>query len=145
MRREILRFIGIPLVFTFVCSCNSSSYKEEGVERVDTNTISQRTEAKYDTDTSKLEIKEEPVEIHPKITKKFTIQIGAYQYETHAVETLNRAQGLITYKLEYKLQNGLFKVQFGEFDSLPEALQVLESVRSSGFVDSFIVEINKSN
>lgn len=145
MRKNLLLLICISAVFVFFYSCNSTGYDIEDVEKADTVTTHHRTEVKKETEALKPEIKEEPVEILPKITRKFTIQIGAFQSESRAIETMNKAHSLISYEIYYNLFNGLYKVRFGEFDTLPEALQVLESIRNSGFGDSFVVEIKKNN
>lgn len=145
MRKRILLLVSSLILFLFFCSCNSTSYDIEEVEKTDTTSTYTRTEVRQESEASKPEIKEEPVEIQPKIDKKFAIQIGAFQFEANALDEMNKAQNLITYKIYYNLSGGLYKVRLGEFDSFSDALTVIDSIKNAGYNDSFIVDISKSN
>jgi cell division protein FtsN len=134
----------VSFFLTFFFSCSSTSYDSEEVEKIDTVAAPHKTDLKRETEVQKPEIKEEPVDIQPKIQKKFAIQIGAFQLESNAIEVMSKAQSLLSYKIYYKLLSGLYKVRLGEFDSIPEALTIIDTIKNSGFSDSFIVEIIKS-
>jgi cell division protein FtsN len=145
MRIKILLLFFSLFIALFNFYCSSTSYDMEEVEYKDTVRTTKRTEVKQDTETPETEIKEEPVEIQPPVTKEYAIQIGAFQEESHAIETMNKAKERFSYKVNYILMGGLFKVRLGEFNSLPDALATIGRIKEAGFFDSFIVELIKNN
>jgi cell division protein FtsN len=145
MRNKILLLIFGLFTALFSFYCNSTSYDLEEVEYKDTVKTTKTTEVKQDTESPETEIKEEPVEIQPPVTKEYAIQIGAFQEESHAIEIMNKAKEMFSYNVNYILMGGLFKVRLGHFNSLPDALTVIGRVKDAGFLDSFIVELNKNN
>lgn len=123
------------------CSCNSTNYDLEDVEEApDTIHIAKNIEIKQEIEKPKQEIIEEPSNLHKNESKKFTIQLGAFQFEYNAIAVINKAKNYFNFDISYKFIDGLYKVRMGEFDTRADALTMLNSVHNTGYMDSFILQ-----
>ncbi len=140
-----MKWLSLIMVFGFISlfyfSCNSTSYDPEDVEEApDTINIARNSEIRQDIEQPKPEIIEEPSTLLKTENVKFTIQLGAYQFESNAITVINKTKSVFNYDISYKYIDGLYKVRLGEFDSRADALTVLNKIQSSGFTDSFILK-----
>ena len=140
-----MKYLSLFVVFSFFSflyySCSSTSYDLENVEEEpDTIHIASNSEIKQEVEQPKLEIIEEPSTLLKAENVKFTIQIGAYQFESNAMSVMNKAKALFNYDINYYYAGGLYKVRLGVFDSRADALTVLNKIQSTGFTDSFILK-----
>lgn len=124
-------------------SCSSSGYDiEELSYNPDSSKVTtSKPEIKPEIEEPKTELKEEITKIETIEPLTYTIQIGAFQLESNALETLEKAKYKFEYGVYYKLIGGLYKVRLGTFNSMVEALTVLNKVKNEGFPDSFVTEI----
>lgn len=138
----------IPLSFVFLLflymGCNSSIYEIVEVEEP----VEIKEEIKPPVADTQEEIKEEPKLPDNKfpdrevVSKNYVVQIGAFSEEINADKYTKKAK--MTYpgeEIYYKDIDGLFKVRLGNFDSKTDAIRMMEKLKSTGFTDSFVVEL----
>jgi cell division septation protein DedD len=139
--KHLYLFIVISFSSFLYFSCNSTSYDLEEVEEApDTTHIAKNSEIKQEIEKPKQEIMEEPSNLHKSENIKFTIQLGAFQFETNAIAVINKAKNIFNLDVSYKFIDGLYKVRLGEFDSRADALTLLNNIHNSGYQDSFILK-----
>jgi len=139
--KNLYLFVVISIFSLLHCSCNSTSYDLEEVEETpDTIHIAKNSEIKQEIEKPKQEIIEEPSNLHKTENIKFTIQLGAFQFETNAIAVINKAKNVFNLDINYKFIDGLYKVRMGEFDTRAEALSMLNNIHNSGYQDSFILK-----
>jgi septal ring-binding cell division protein DamX len=135
-------FVSI-LLLSYFTSCDSSSYEIEEFEvNKDTSTSTANTEIKQEIEQSVPELKEETTITH-KPPVKYTIQIGAFEFESNAIDYIAKARSMFTYEFSYKLIDGLYKIRTGIYNTEEEAFPTLKIIRDAGFDDSFVREIGK--
>lgn len=147
MKIKTLLSLCVVLVFlSYFTSCDSSSYEIEEVEvyEEDTSKIAQNTDIKQEIETPKNEIKDDALNTRKSPPVKYTIQIGAFIFESNAIGYLKRARETFAYQFDYKKINGLYKIRIiNIFDTQEEAMPYLEKIKDAGFDDSFITEAGK--
>ena len=132
----------VIIIFSFLyssCSSGSNDLEEVG-EAPDTIHITKNSEIKQEIEKPKQEIIEEPSNLHKTENIKFTIQLGAFQFETNAIAVINKARNVFNQDISYKYVDGLYKVRLGEFDTRADALTMLNNIHNSGYQDSFIIK-----
>jgi cell division protein FtsN len=146
-RMKLISYL-ITILFVIpaiIYSCGSSGYDVEEVEsKPDTTKVAvPRPEILEETAQPLPEVKEEIAPPEAKIDASYTVQLGAFNLESNALETINRAKDLFTQEVYYKLIGGLYKVRLGYFSTLPEAFTFLNKVKDAGFPDSFVTEVTQ--
>ncbi len=132
------------LLLSYFSSCDSSSYEIEEFEVYkDTSTSTANTEIKQEIEQPKDEIKEETTVTHNPPPVKYTIQIGAFEFESNAIDYIAKARSMFTYEFSYKLIDGLYKIRTGIYNTEAEAFPTLKIIRDAGFDDSFVREVGK--
>lgn len=137
----------IPTTLIFLlqlAGCNSSIYEIVEVEEP----VEIKEEVKPPVAETQEEIKEEPKLPDNKFTdkqvvsKNYVVQIGAFSEELNASKYTRKAkQSYPGEDIYYKDIDGLFKVRLGNFDSKTDAITMMEKLKSTGFPDSFVVEL----
>jgi cell division septation protein DedD len=99
---------------------------------------------KHDATTENLyekDIKVGSSEVQPTIERgPFTIQIGAFHKEYHAVNLLNSARQTLNTDIYYEFINSQYKVRLGEFPTKADAMGTLEKLWNLGFYGAFIAK-----
>lgn len=100
---------------------------------------SQKFEQKILSDTNQTNIQRENVDIH--VSKKFTIQIGAFSTEANALKFASQFSGYKT-RIKEKFVNGkkLFVVLIGDFDSETSAKNETVVIKNKFNIDGMIVK-----
>lgn len=130
------------LTFAILTGCNSSIYEiievEETVEiKEEPKQETTITEIKEDTKPSENKFSEKNI-----ISRSYVIQIGAFNIEENAERFINSAKKKLSEnELTLKNIDGLYKIRFGNFSSLDEAIKYLNTTIAAGFGDSFVVEL----
>lgn len=147
-------FYKIFLLTTCICvlqfiACGSGSYDIEEVEEehiedttkyeIKLNFESQKTDEYIDKDETKIETNE--YKSNGDENKQYTIQVGAFYFESNSLPFYNQVKSSMKYQTYYKFQEGLYKIQVGLFNNKGEAFKILDEVISSGYIDSFITEV----
>jgi hypothetical protein len=145
MKIKTLIILPVLLLFmSYLTSCDSSSYEIEEVEVYeDTSRITSYDEIKQEIEQPKVGIKEDNEITRKSPPVKYTIQIGAFMFESNAKDYLARAKSIFTYDFSYNLIRGLYKIRTGVFNTQEEAMPVLTKIKEAGFDDSFITEFGK--
>lgn len=161
MKSAIYKFVLVimmPLVYT---GCNSTMYEiievEEPVEIKEEPPVTQNTEIKEETATNTTETANNDLTRNNEnqeqksdtkfsdkqlVSRTFAIQIGAFNSERNAAGfTKDSKNALNDTEIYYKNIDGQYKVRFGTFNEINEALIKLENVKSNGFQDAFLVEL----
>lgn len=144
MKIKTLLLLCVSLVFlSSFTSCDSSSYEIEEVEVYDEDTskYAQNTDIKKEIESPQNEIKDDASKSPP---VRYTIQIGAFQFESNAIGYLKKARETFTYPFDYKKMGGLFKIRIVTiFNTQDDAMPILAKIKEAGFDDSFITEVGK--
>jgi len=142
--KTLIALFSSLLLLSYFTSCDSSSYEIEEVEVYeDTTKITANTEIKQEIEQPKPDIKEETTITRTSPPVKYTIQIGAFEFESNAKDYLAKAKTLFSFEFSYKLIEGLYKIRFGLFNTQEEAIPILNNIKNAGFYDSFILETGK--
>lgn len=145
---KIIKIIFI-LTFLYITGCSSSTYEieevEEPVEITQTSSgdsalsVNAETEIK---DNLKQDIKKESKFNDKQIVSKvYSIQLGAFNFESNASNFTKKAKSLVNQEIYYKNVEGLYKVRLGNFEALSDAVNLLSQLKNLGFNDCFIVEL----
>jgi cell division protein FtsN len=130
--------------------CTSSLYVIEEVEEVVTDEVKSPSDSNLAVNTDNTEIKEDLKSEKLKenkfsdkevVAKEYAVQIGAFSNESNAISFMRKAKNRLQDEIYYKDVQGLYKVRIGNFNSKTEALSMLEKMISTGFSDSFVVEL----
>jgi hypothetical protein len=124
----------VVLLSSIFYSCGSGGYDLEQVEGKDTLATKSGAQPVTPPETVSVPAPTILPEMGP-----FTIQIGAFQDESNALNQVEQAKNLLGTDVYYRLENGLFKVRVGEFADLRGALLAIGSIKDSGFPDAFII------
>lgn len=136
------------LFMVFYTGCDSSDIEMEQADMTDSTSVAGINEIKNEVEKPKPEIKEEfqkqqTILISKPPLNKYTVQIGAYEVETNAMDMLNNAQSHFGIDVYYDLIGTIYKIRVGKYSSIEEALVLLSKIKNTGFLDAFITEVGK--
>jgi len=145
---KIFKYIILILIPVFA-GCSSRSYDIEEVEEESPEEQYKPTEPEI-----KKEIEQPKEDLKTNETKEevaedktgpviYTIQIGAFYIENNALGFLNEAKNKLGPDVEYRITDGLYKVNLGKYNTRSEALAVLGKIQESGYTDAFITVFYK--
>jgi len=144
--KENLKFIPSIIIACclfqfFLAGCNSKAYEIEEVE--DTTSTTPTAEIKQEIEKSKSEIKEETTKVPKKTIMIYSIQIGAFEEESNAIDFTASSKKILNYDINFSLIEGLYKVRFGNYYDKDEVNSILDKVKNLGFSDAFIIQTTK--
>ena len=77
----------------------------------------------------------------PPHSYSFIVQIGAFINQSYFDRFYKRAKSILGEGVYYDIKNNLYKIRLGKFNNRPEAMQLVNRVKSLGYFDAFIVTI----
>jgi hypothetical protein len=141
MKNGVFSAVVVLALTLVLISCDSPGYEIEEIEEgtPDSVTTANNTEIKKEIELPKPEIKEEISSKEINVSKKYVIQIGAFNSQKHAEEFTLQAKEKTEFEFYYKLIEGLFKVRYGDFSLNTDVTSVLTKIKEAGYTDAFVI------
>lgn len=70
---------------------------------------------------------------------KFSVQVGAFSTPTYFENFFSKAKQVLGNDVYFEIQNNLYKIRLGSFDTRLDAVKVVDLARSKGYTDAFII------
>ena len=143
-----IQVLGLTLML-LVFGCNSTVYEIEEIEEkveisttpADTNILAQNNNEIKEDLKSESKIPDNKFTDKQVVARIYSVQIGAFLNEDNASNFTQSAKKQIDQSVYYKKYDGLYKVRFGSYNSVSEAINILEKLKNMGYSDSFVVEL----
>ncbi len=140
MKIKDIKLLVFLLFSTFLVACSSGEYdlEQTQVEYVE-KTLKYDTIVTTITDTV---VKKQDIESkYQKESFTFIVQVGAFRELSNFQRFYDEAKIKLGDEVYYIVINELYKIRIGSYKNKADALQMLESVKSRGYFDAFIITV----
>lgn len=141
-----IQVLVLPLL-SFLWGCNSTIYDIEEIEEkveistADTNNLAQNNNEIKEDLKSETKIPDNKFTDKQVVARIYSVQIGAFMNEDNASSFTDKAKNQIDQSVYYRKYENLYKVRYGSYNSITDAVDMLDKLKKMGYTDSFVVEL----